>query len=391
MGLFDFLKKNSAVQTSLKSRQNETKIQTCTKEVQKLSCSQKEVIIPRAQIKNTVEIEGPPLLSDLIKTATPSRQGLYPHEIMMLEYAPCFKKSNNTFQQFWYYQYSVTEPQSLLESLYNRGFIEVGDLQSALDKLKISEIKDELKLLNLKVTGKKEELINRLFENGDVDYLNKKYKERYFVLTPKGEQELKENKYISYLHRNRYMSVWEMNEKIAQTHYPYRDILWGYFNEQSDKHFQNCDFGLYRNIRLNMHDFLCEEEKYKPAFHLLAEVISYDLSGLGNGYKFILDNKIEKDICLESRLVNFFTSGDEVTLPPGIIKCFESLKAKFDLSDDEFISYVYKEFSEIHIYDRVFNADECANIILSEIGLEKCKIKDSYKVAEQRIRKMSVL
>lgn len=391
MGLFDFLKKKTTTQDLSKSNSNTTNNQTFTYEAPKPSYVKKEVLDKTSKYEIAVEQDGPPLLSDLIKSAIPSKQGLYPHELIMLEYAPSFKTSNNTFQQFWYYQYSVTEPQSLLDSLFVRGFIEIGDLKSALQKLKLPEIKEELKLLNQKVSGKKDELIIRLLENGDVDYLNRKFKERYYVLTEKGEQELKENQYVSYLHRNRYMSVWEMNQRIAQTHYAYRDILWGYFNEQSGVYFQNMDFGLYRNMRLNMHDFLYEEEKYKSALHLLVEVISYDLSGLGNNYKFVLENKkVFKDTYRTSRLSNLFTDEDEteVTLPPAIISYFERLQSNLDMDSEEFIGYVYNEFAEIHIKDRIFNADECANIILSEIGLEQRKIKHSYKVAEQRVEKI---
>lgn len=391
MGLFDFLKKKTTIQNSSISDSDTTSKQSFTYEVPKPSYVKKEVLDKTSKYEISVEQDGPPLLSDLIKSAIPSKQGLYPHEIIMLEYAPHFKTANNTFQNFWYYQYSVTEPQLILDSLFNRGFIEIGDLKSALQKLKLPEIKEELKLINQKVSGKKDELIDRLLENGDVDYLNSKFKERYYTLTQKGEQELKDNQYVSYLHRNRYMSVWEMNQRIAQTHYSYRDILWGYFNEQSGVYFQNMDFGLYRCMRLNMHDFLYEEQKYKTALHLLVEVISYDLSGLGNNYKFVLENKkVFKDIYCNSRLSNLFTDEDknEVTLPPAIIGYFERLQTNIDMDSEEFIRYVYKEFSEIHIKDRIFNADECANIILSEIGLEQRKIKNSYNVAEQRVGKV---
>jgi hypothetical protein len=150
-------------------------------------------------------------------TATPSKQGLYPHEIMMLEYAPRFKTVNNTFQGFWYWQYSITEPQAVLDSLYKRGFIEISDLRTTLERLRIPEIKEELKLIQQKMTGKKAELIDRLIEFGDIEGLEKKYIERYYVITSKGEDELNENQYVSYLHRHRYMTCWEMNKRIAQT------------------------------------------------------------------------------------------------------------------------------------------------------------------------------
>mgnify|MGYP003297784421 FL=1 len=219
----------------------------------------------------------------------PSKQGLYPHEIMMLDYAHTFKISNNTFQNFWYWQYSITEPQKVLDSLYDRGFIRSGELRSALEKLSLAEIKEELKQLNQKVTGKKAELIERLIEFGDNTALNQKYSERYYVLTSKGEEELRENQYVPYLHRCRYMTCWEMNKRIAKTNYSYRDILWRHFNEQSDLNFRNFNFGLYRNTRLDMYRFLMEENKYKTAFSLLCEVLAYDLSLLSNGDGSLFD------------------------------------------------------------------------------------------------------
>lgn len=385
MGLFDFLKKKNTVLDASKPEQTKITDQHYTDATIKITHIKKE---PISKTVENSEVQDETLsLSELIKSATPSKQGLYPHEIMMLEYAPHFKTKNNNFQNFWYYQYLVSEPQKILDSLFKRGFIEVGDLKSAIEKIKLPDIKEELKLINQKVSGKKDELIDRLIENGDIDYLNNKFNERYFRLTEKGEKELKDNQYVSYLHNHRYMSVWEMNERISKTHMPYRDILWGYFNEKSMEHFKNCEYGLYRCIRLNMHDFLCEEGKYKTAFHFLAEVISYDLSGLGNGDKFLSDNELFKETHYRSRLVNFFRNEDEVTVPPGIIRYFENLKYQLNLSEVEYIDYVYQEFSSIHIHDRVFNADECANIILSEIGLEKRKITQSYKEAEQRLKK----
>jgi len=56
------------------------------------------------------------------------------------------------------------------------------------------------------------------------------------------------------------------------------------------------------------------------------------------------------------------------------------------MPSDEFIQYTYEQFAEIHIHDRVFTGNECANIILSEIGLEERKLHNSRKVAEQRVK-----
>lgn len=48
----------------------------------------KEVLDKTSKYEIAVEQDGPPLLSDLIKSAIPSKQGLYPHELIILEYTP---------------------------------------------------------------------------------------------------------------------------------------------------------------------------------------------------------------------------------------------------------------------------------------------------------------
>ncbi len=389
MGLFDFLKKQTPVKTSSEKQQDVPAPLNPELKMPTLSNVNQDTITKAPLIETSAEQDGPPPLSILLSTATPSKQGLYPHEILMLEYAHHFKTSNNRFQNFWYWQYSVTDPQSILGSLLERGFLKVGDLRSALEKLKLSEIKEELKQLNQKVIGKKSELIDRLLEFGDLAALNQKYSERYYALTSKGEQELKENPYVSYLHRNRQMTVWEMNQRIAQTHYPYRDILWGYFNEQSGVHYQNFDFGLYRNTRLDMYQFLMEENKPKTAFHMLCEVLSFDLSGLSNGEKPLFEwEKSNPELYLmayESKSEHFFPY-EETTLiiPPAVTVWFSEMQATLGLSDKEYREALLKELQEVHPPRRIFTDEECADIVIADIHNDTNTLAAIYKEAEKR-------
>lgn len=143
MGLFDFLKKKKLTQSSSAKELNAPNSQGIQSKESAPPFVKKEVVAKAPLVEISVEQDGPLPLSTLLKTATPSKQGLYPHEIMMLEYAPHFKTTHNNFQNFWYWQYSVTEPQAILDSLFERGFTEVGDLRSALEKLKLPEIKEE--------------------------------------------------------------------------------------------------------------------------------------------------------------------------------------------------------------------------------------------------------
>ena len=389
MGLFDFFKK-MPVNSSSKIQQDvpTASLQPTYKEAISSNDNAKVCANPPL-IEIAAEQDGPPPLSVLLKTATPSKQGLYPHEILMLEYAPHFKISNNSFQNFWYWQYSVTDPQSILDSLFERGFTKIGDLRSVLEKLKLSEIKEELKQFNQKVSGKKSELIDRLLEFGDIAVLNQKYSERYYALTSKGEQELRENQYVSYLHRNRYMTVWEMNQRIAMTHYPYRDILWGYFNEQSGMYFQNFDFGLYRNIRLNMYQFLMEENKPKTAFHMLCEVLSFDLSCLGNGEKTLFEwesSNPELYLMVYESMSKHFFPYKETTLiiPPAVSGWFAEMQIAFGLDDKDYREVLLKELQTVHPPRRIFTDEECADIVIANIHNDTYALTEIYEKAEIR-------
>lgn len=369
MGLFDFLKKKKP------APQN----------------TNQEIGAKILLTESSAEQNGPTPLSVLMKAAIPSKQGLYPHEVLMLEYAPHFKTSENNFQNFWYWQYSVTEPQSILDSLFERGFTKIGDLRSALENLKLPEIKEALKQSNQKVTGKKSELIDRLIEFGDLASLKQKYSERYYALTSKGKQELKENQYVSYLHKNRYMTVWEMNQRIARTHYHYRDILWGYFNEQAVIHFQNFDFGLYRCTRLSMYQFLMEENRPKAAFPMLCEVLSFDLSGLSNGDKPLLEwEQVNPKLYLtvyESRLEHFFPYKETtLIIPPAVSVWFAKMQTILGLGDRDYREALLKELQKIHPPRRIFTDEECADIVIANIHNDVDALIAVYNKAEIRER-----
>ena len=158
-----------------------------------------------------------PSLHDLVATATPSKQGLYPHEILMLNYASTYKTSGNTFQSFWLYGYGVNNPQAVLDSLLDRGFITIGGIRDTLQRQTVATLKIALSKIGVKTTGKKENLIERILELEDAATLESQFPDKYFVPTEKGAQEIIDNEYVLYLHRKHYMSVWEMNKLLNAT------------------------------------------------------------------------------------------------------------------------------------------------------------------------------
>ena len=329
-------------------------------------------------------------LKRVLKMATPSKNGLFPHELMMLNYANSYNTNSNSFQSFWEYQYYVEDPKELLNSLEERGFIKIGDIKNTLENKKLSIIKEDLKKYGLKVSGKKAELIDLLLGNGNLKELEAKYSERYYQLTKLGEEELKDNEYILYIHRhsNYGINVWDMNLLMNQEpKMSYRDKLWGFFNKQSEEHINKFNFGLYRNTRLEMYKFLVEENKYKAALKFLFEVIYYDLSGLDNN-EDVGDMKSISKSRLERKLENNFPyESSFLTIPPGIISFLEESQKELNLTSKDMQRYFLESVLKYKIESHFFTNDECGDIMLAEMENDKNKLEEIYKIAEKRLRK----
>lgn len=327
-------------------------------------------------------------LSLRLKKAVPTKRGLYPHEILMLDYAHTYSTdlSHQHFQGFWYYEYSVEHPEDVLKSLEKRGFIRPGNLRSAIQNQTVPLIKNELRTIGQKVSGKKADLIDRLLSNVSPEELEKKFPVRFYELTESGTQELTENQYVPYLHRHKYMSIWEMNDRINHKnphHFGYRDLIWQFFNEESLKYINEGEMGLYRCTRLDMYEFLFEEKKYEQAFNLLCEVITYDLSGMDNSEFSDIDEKFRLQLILK---YDFPYSQSNAKLPPAIKQWMANLQGRLDLSDETLRKRLLQQFESISLYRSIFTNAECVDIVMAELNDDADILDTIYHKAEARLR-----
>ena len=103
---------------------------------------------------------------------SPDSFGLYPHELLMLSYAPTFTTDHTDFQQFWWWQYGVQDPRELLASLTERGFVEVGGPEQAVARQTAASLKDLLRAHGLKLSGNKAEIVERVLSLLPHDTIN---------------------------------------------------------------------------------------------------------------------------------------------------------------------------------------------------------------------------
>ena len=195
MGLFDlFKKKNKSGATKAK------KTSTAVSE------SEKEHYQPDPYYTDVVA-EGTPFeravitFEDRKKTAIPSNGGLYPAEILLLEYCSkgSYPKPKNGYPGFWWFTYGIRDVDTALQNLENRGYIVFGSAADSLKSLTVQQLKDILVTKRQPTTGKKADLVMRIAETiSESDLLAAGIQPKY-VLTEIGHQELEENAYVPYM------------------------------------------------------------------------------------------------------------------------------------------------------------------------------------------------
>lgn len=371
MGLFDFFKKKN-------NQDNDTTTQT----TEKIKTSAGEITI-KMGVQTQTDADVIPA-EKRIKSAFPSRNnGLYPHEVLVLDYADSFYTKGNSYQRFWWYRYGVKNVDSVLQSLQKKGLITIAPLTSTLEKRTVADIKAVLDDRGISSKGKKAILIQRLMDEVPADELDKAFPERFYTRTEKGDKELKAEEYVSYIHRHSIedLDIWSLNQLVygAPSHLPYRDVIWGYLNKKSMEYFSANDFGLYRNCRFCMATFLSEEGKIKGELEMLAEVVFFDLTGAGNNYN------PEYLYIIASHFFPYEHSLAKTA--PGIIKRIFDCQEKLELSDKALKESLAKGMKKLSAPIQLFSVDECVDIIFYEHTGDTESLDKLYKVAEKRFHK----
>ena len=364
MGLFDFFKRNKSV--------NQTRDDSPAISIE-ISYSK--------QTSSPYEKREDASLHNLLQEATPSRQGLYPHEIYILSKAANYKISDREINNFWIGGCCVEDVSDILDYLCNKGFIQPGSLRDTIGHLKVPEIKGELSAIGEKVSGRKADLVDRLISsnNVDLDVLAAKYPERYYKLTDKGESELAENEYITYLDKHEYMTIWEMNRKLNNNPegFSYRDLIWQKLNKDALNFRQQREFGLYRNTRLQMCEFLLEEGKSRQAVKCICDVFAYDSNMLG-----FYDISDEYRLPDNSHFFKHIYSAEDTA--PHVVAQLGAIQENLEVSSAEYRQLLLKGFSKACYPHMAFTDDESADLVIAMLSNDRTTIEQIYSQVNKR-------
>lgn len=148
----------------------------------------------------------------------PSKNGLYVSEILLLEYCSkgWYPKPKYGYPAFWWFEHGIRDVGAALKSLEDRGFIEYASIADSVANFTVPQLKELLKKHGEKVSGRKKELVERVIDNvPEQDIIDAGLVQKY-VLTSLGQEELKENEYVTYMNKNwTALSLWEMNNILG--------------------------------------------------------------------------------------------------------------------------------------------------------------------------------
>lgn len=374
MGLFDFLKGKKKGDLSAGSH-------VVLKEMDD------SPVVPTASVKVSLH-SAPPAhdydadvvpVEKIIPTLKPNEAGLYPHEILALEYAGKYRAGENKFAGFWWYRYGVKDMNALMQSLINRGFIRIGSIAEGLQLYKLDELKNVLSAHNLKVTGKKADLIARLLGNVSEQELQEFFPHRPYVLTESGKDAIKYDEYVLYAHQHQYegIDIYSLNRMIDGHTKTYRDYIWRHFNEKSMEYVRQSNYSAYRYIRFQMAQFVMEEGKYDQALMLLTEFVLWATSGLDYG-----------PLNIESAGRLWFPyENSMIRIPPGVVKVIAECRDKLGTTDEEFRQSVMSCLLRLTVPFHVFEKEEVLNILMMELQKDTEGLEKMYKAAKERIKR----
>lgn len=267
-----------------------------------------------------------------------------------------------------------------INSLYERGFLCIGTLEDAMQSrmVTIPTLKDIAHNYGLKVSGKKNDIIQRILSEVTEEELNYHFPSRPYKLTILGQNVIEKENYMKYIHNQQDsdLDIWkfsEMMHRIDPT--PYTEVLQKYYYQKATECLAQNKYASYRQNLFYQSESCIEGEMYDIALDCICRVVYCDL----NGEYAITDSKSYLYI---PTIEPYEKSG--LTIASGILaRCCLCLE-KLNISGDEIHKKILPIFCSIEIPFAFFTQEECANIVSLEILHDSAGLKEIYHRAAQR-------
>lgn len=197
MGLFDLFKKKDKPVLAPQTKTVKVTVPEEEKKYYQMDSYYTDVVAKGTAFERKVVT-----FEDRKKTAIPSSRGLYPAEILLLEYCSkgTYPGPKNGYPGFWWFAYGIRDVGAALKTLENRGYIAFALAKDSILGFTVQQLKELLAAKGQPTAGKKAELVVRVGESVSEEDLLAAGVQVKYVLTEIGQQELIENAYVPYMH-----------------------------------------------------------------------------------------------------------------------------------------------------------------------------------------------
>jgi hypothetical protein len=331
-----------------------------------------------AHLSNENEIVVVPVESRL-QTSQRDSHGLYPHELLMLQYARGFKSGQMDFQGFWWYQYGVRHPENILSYLEERKFIALGGVREAIEARTASSLKKALADCSLKQSGRKSELVDRLCDSVPTNELLLLFPERLFVLKSAGASALEDSEYVMYIHRyHRFdLDIFSFAEIVnGNPGRDFRELLLEYGQKKAQQFASENNWGLHRNVKYDAAEILAEKGRLRDAILMMTDVVYWDLSGMGNNFDM-------KYLRIMAPYL-FPYEGSLARIAPMVIELIFKWARQSGISDPELRTLMLDHLSTMSSAIKLFTPEESVEITFLERFADVAKLTSVYGDAQNR-------
>ena len=201
------------------------------------------------------------------------------------------KATDISFSPRWEFEYDL-KPRLEIAKLLKLEYLTYSSWYDNVKNATAKELKEILKTEKLKVTGNKQELVERVLGNVDADFLEEKFNKGKYILTDKGNKIIEKNKrlFMSYREKageefaevtnaeysqlqvfhkvNEYKRL-KHNELSFEKGYKKNDILWSIYNRQTLEYLNKKDYVMASIVYYNMYNLLYSEKRYEKALNFL--------------------------------------------------------------------------------------------------------------------------
>lgn len=279
-------------------------------------------------------------------------------------------------QKFWSTNYGYSK-NTLINDLKKLSLIKFGfDIDTSLNNLKVNELKEILKDNNLKQSGNKPALIERIAENASTIKFNSF--PSVIILTDKGKEVKDSSNHILFFHKNFHdfdiFTADQLSKKNPSL--SSHDVILKYINTEMQKDLNDKRYSSASILSYNLANYLGEnnevDQELKAITLGMAFAVLQELYYIDSSYYSAREEKYDSNIVSD----HF-----------GLRTKFRSLSSKHLLTDDAVKSYIYNLLEPV--IDENSYLKVVSEIVHLAINNEDLKIDQTVKNYRQNIKKRS--